>query len=248
MTAARTAESVIGAEVERFDALAAEWWDPDGPMAPLHALQPARLAYVRERLGRHFGRDARDLKPFAGLRLLDLGCGAGLLSEPLARLGASVTAVDAAERSVAAARAHAGAAGLAIDYRQAAAEDLVAAGEQFDAVLSLEVVEHVHAPDAFVAAAVALTRPGGALVLSTLNRNLRSLLLGVVAAEYVLRLVPRGTHDWRRFVRPAEMGLWLERAGARLEDVTGLEFDPLARAWRLGRDARVNYLAFATRS
>ena len=241
------AVSIDPVEVARFDALAESWWDADGPMAPLHALQPPRLAYARRRLCAHFGLDARTLKPFRGLRLLDLGCGGGLASEPLARLGADVVGIDVAARNVAVARRHAADSGLAVDYRVAAAEDLAAAGERFDAVISLEVLEHVPDPAAFLADAAGLVRPGGALVLSTLNRTKRGFLLGIVAAEYALRLLPRGTHDWRRFVRPAELAGHLRAAGARLTDTTGLSYDPLRRAWRESRDVSVNYLAFAAK-
>jgi len=239
------ASSVDAREVARFEALAETWWDPDGPMRPLHRLQPVRLGYIRRRLLARFGGEERALRPFRALRLLDLGCGGGLLSEPLARMGAQVTAVDAAEGNVRAARAHADAAGLAIDYRRATAEELVAAGERFDAVVCMEVVEHVADAGAFLADAVALVRPGGLLLLSTLNRTPRAYLLAVVGAERVLRWLPPGTHEWRRFVRPAELLGHLETAGARLVDVTGVSFVPVGATWRESRDRGVNYMACA---
>jgi 2-polyprenyl-6-hydroxyphenyl methylase/3-demethylubiquinone-9 3-methyltransferase len=234
-------------EVERFSALAETWWDPKGSMAPLHRLNPARLGFLRQTLAAHFGRDARSLGPFDGLRILDVGCGGGLISEPLARLGAVVTGIDAAEANIAVARAHARSADLEIDYRQASAEELSAAGERFDAVLALEVVEHVADLDTFLAAAAALVRPGGAFIASTLNRTPRSLLFAIVGAEYVLGWLPRGTHRWDRFLKPSELAAALRRRGLQARDIRGLVYDLLAREWRLGRDLGINYLIFAVR-
>jgi len=234
-------------EVERFSALAETWWDPKGSMAPLHRLNPARLSFLRQTLAAHFGRDARSLGPFDGLRILDVGCGGGLISEPLARLGAVVTGIDAAEANIAVARAHARSADLEIDYRQASAEELSAAGERFDAVLALEVVEHVADLDTFLAAAAALVRPGGAFIASTLNRTPRSLLFAIVGAEYVLGWLPRGTHRWDRFLKPSELAAALRRRGLQARDIRGLVYDLLAREWRLGRDLGINYLIFAVR-
>jgi 2-polyprenyl-6-hydroxyphenyl methylase/3-demethylubiquinone-9 3-methyltransferase len=239
--------SIDVAEVERFSALAETWWDPKGSMAPLHRLNPARLGFLRQTLAAHFGRDARSLSPFDGLRILDVGCGGGLISEPLARLGAVVTGIDAAEANIAVARAHARHADLEVDYRQASAEELSAAGERFDAVLALEVVEHVADLDAFLAAAAALVRPGGAFIASTLNRTPRSLLFAIVGAEYVLGWLPRGTHRWDRFLKPSELAAALRRRGLQARDIRGLVYDLLAREWRLGRDLGVNYLIFAVR-
>jgi 2-polyprenyl-6-hydroxyphenyl methylase/3-demethylubiquinone-9 3-methyltransferase len=239
--------SIDVAEVERFSALAETWWDPKGSMAPLHRLNPARLGFLRQTLAAHFGRDARSLSPFDGLRILDVGCGGGLISEPLARLGAVVTGIDAAEANIAVARAHARRADLEVDYRQASAEELSAAGERFDAVLALEVVEHVADLDAFLAAAAALVRPGGAFIASTLNRTPRSLLFAIVGAEYVLGWLPRGTHRWDRFLKPSELAAALRRRGLQARDIRGLVYDLLAREWRLGRDLGVNYLIFAVR-
>ncbi len=239
--------SIDQAEVERFSALAETWWDPRGSMAPLHRLNPARLGFIRQALAEHFGRDAKSLQPFDGLRVLDVGCGGGLISEPLARLGATVTGIDAAEANIAVARAHARGADLEIDYRQASAEELAAAGARFDAVLALEVVEHVADVDAFLDAVATLVRPGGAFVASTLNRTPKSLLFGIVGAEYVLGWLPRGTHRWDRFLRPSEFAAGLRRQGLQVRQIRGLVYDLLAGEWRLGRDLGVNYLVYAAR-
>ncbi len=239
--------SIDQAEVERFSALAETWWDTHGSMAPLHRLNPARLGFIRQALAEHFGRDAKSLQPFDGLRVLDVGCGGGLISEPLARLGATVTGIDAAEANIAVARAHARGADLEIDYRQASAEELAAAGARFDAVLALEVVEHVADVDAFLDAVATLVRPGGAFVASTLNRTPKSLLFGIVGAEYVLGWLPRGTHRWDRFLRPSEFAAGLRRQGLQVRQIRGLVYDLLAGEWRLGRDLGVNYLVYAAR-
>jgi 2-polyprenyl-6-hydroxyphenyl methylase / 3-demethylubiquinone-9 3-methyltransferase len=244
--------TAIPGEIAKFDRLAASWWDPRGPMAPLHAMNPARMGWILARLARHAGRDpgAEAATPLAGLRVLDLGCGAGLASEALARAGADVTGLDAAAEALAAARAHAAAQGLAIDYRQGTPEALLAAGEatgRFDAVLALEVIEHVADRDAFCRHLAALVRPRGAVFLSTLNRTARSFLMAKVGAEYVLRLLPVGTHDWRLFVRPSELGGALRRAGLRPADIAGLTMDPLTGRWRTSRDVGVNYLMMAER-
>lgn len=241
------AASVDPEEIDRFARMAAQWWDADGPMAPLHRLNPTRLQYSREHLCRHFDLDAVALRPLQGLRLLDVGCGGGLLSEPFTRLGASVTAIDAGAENIAAARSHAEALGLEIDYRVLAAEELAATGEQFDIVVSMEVIEHVADTAGFIAALVALTRPGGALLLATLNRSPRSFLTAILGAEYVLRWLPVGTHDWQRFCKPAELGRYLRHAGAELRDITGMRYAPRQDLWRLSSDAGVNYLAYAVR-
>ena len=244
----RTASSTADPrEIEKFSALAEEWWDPDGKFGPLHRLNPVRLTYVRDRLAAQFGRDPLQPRPLDGLSLLDVGCGGGLLSEPLTRLGARVTGLDASTTSVEVARRHAEEVGLDIAYRQGTAEDLAAAGARFDAVVSLEVVEHVADLKAFLAAAVALTRPGGALVLATLNRTPKSFLLAIVGAEYLLRWLPRGTHDWRRFVRPSELAAGLRAQGAAVTDMIGVAYNPLSDDWRLSRDLEVNYMLSAMR-
>lgn len=241
------------AEVARFEALAGQWWDPRGPHGPLHRLNPARLGYVRDALAplapRGADRPAAGApgdKPLAGLAVLDVGCGGGLASEPLARLGAHVTGIDAGETAIAVARAHAAEQDLAVDYRVATAEALAAElGARFEAVVALEIVEHVPDLDRFLGACVALTRPGGRIVLSTLNRTARSYALAIVGAERVLRWLPPGTHDWRKFPKPAELARSLRTAGARVTDVTGLAYDPTRDTWRASRDAAVNYMATA---
>ncbi len=234
-------------EVERFRALAAKWWDPQGEFAPLHAIGPERMRFVREALVGHFGRDARAAQPLAGLSIADIGCGGGLVSEPLARLGASVTGIDPAEENVAAARAHAADSGLEINYRAARAEDLAAEGAQFDAVIALEVVEHVPDVPAFIAVCAQILRPGGVMLLSTINRTARAFALAIVGAEYVLRWLPRGTHQWERFVTPEELGDALRASGLRVVDTRGLSYNPLTREWQLSDDTGVNYFMSAAK-
>jgi len=242
-----TATSIDPAEVQRFSDMAEEWWDPNGKFRPLHQLNPIRLQFIRDRLAGHFGRAVSTVRPLAGLRLLDIGCGGGLISEPMARLGADVVGIDASARNIAVAQAHAAQSGLAIDYRNAAAEDIAAAGEQFDAVLALEIVEHVADLPSFMAACAALARPGGALVFSTLNRTPQSFVLGIVAAEYVLGWLPRGTHQWSRFLRPSELAAALRPLGVQIAALEGISYQPFAERWRLSSDLSVNYLAFARR-
>lgn len=242
----RPASNIDDAEVDRFRAIAAEWWDERGKFRPLHQIGPVRLQFVRDQLIRHFGL-APGLKPFAGLRLLDIGCGGGLISEPLARLGGSVTGIDPGPENVAVARAHAEPQGLAIDYRAVTAEELVAAGERYDAVVCLEVVEHVPDVAAFVATCAALVKPGGLLVLSTINRTLKSYALAIVAAEYVLNWLPRGTHQWDRFVTPDELARHVTYAGLGAAHFAGMSFNPLRDAWSLTDDTAVNYLAAAAK-
>jgi len=239
--------SVDPQEVERFARLAARWWDPRGPMAPLHKLNPVRLAYIRDNTAEHFGRDAKKLGCLKGLRILDIGCGAGILSEPLARLGAEMTGIDPAGENIAAARAHAVDAGITVDYRATTAEELAGAGEQFDVVLALEIVEHVADLGAFLAAATALLKPGGALVAATLNRTAKSYLFAIVGAEYVLGWLPRGTHDWRKFVRPSELAAALRRNRLRAVEIAGVSYNPLADRWSLTADLDVNYMVLALR-
>jgi 2-polyprenyl-6-hydroxyphenyl methylase/3-demethylubiquinone-9 3-methyltransferase len=242
------AGTVDRAEIERFSRQAALWWDPDGPFRSLHRLNPVRLGYIRDRAIRHFDGDPGSVTPLAGLRLLDLGCGGGLVAEPLAQLGAEVTAIDADEAAIDAARVHAAQRRIPVDYGVGAAEDMVAAGRRFDAVLALEIVEHVADPEVFFGTLGALVRPGGLVILSTLNRTLKSLVLGIGVAEYALRWVAPGTHDWRKFVRPSELARLLRAAGFDLADLTGLVFDPLAGAFRLKPGAvAVNYFATAAK-
>ncbi len=242
------AASLDAEEIEKFAALADAWWDPKGEFAPLHALNPARLGFIRERALTRFARDARARRPFADLRLLDVGCGGGLVCEPMARLGFSVTGIDGAERSIGVARAHAQAQDLAIDYRAAAVEDLLGAGEApFDVVLALEVVEHVTEPGPFLRDCARLLAPGGLMIVSTLNRTVASLALGKLAAEHLLRWAPPGTHDWRRFLKPGEIRDMLLEEPLEVEGPFGLAFHPL-RGWRLGEDCRINYFMTATRA
>jgi 2-polyprenyl-6-hydroxyphenyl methylase / 3-demethylubiquinone-9 3-methyltransferase len=247
MKHARPHASVDAREVAKFAALADSWWDSNGPYRPLHRLNPVRLAFIRDQLCAHLGRDARSLKPLKGLRIADIGCGGGLLTEPLARMGAQVTGIDAAEENVAAASAHAEEAGLSIDYRATTAEALVVEGESFDAVVSMEVVEHVADRDAFLADCVALTRPGGGLFLATLNRTMKSYAMAIVGAEYILRWLPRGTHDWKRFVRPSELAAALRLAGADVKMLAGVGYNPMTDTWGLEKGVDVNYMAFAVR-
>jgi 2-polyprenyl-6-hydroxyphenyl methylase/3-demethylubiquinone-9 3-methyltransferase len=234
-------------EIEKFSRVAAEWWDASGPFKPLHRLNPVRMSYIRAQAVRHFQRDPRSLAPLSGLSALDIGCGGGLVAEPLARMGCRVAAIDADAQAIAAARLHAADRDIAVDYQVGAAEDLVAAGRAFDLVLALEIIEHVAQPEAFLKTVGGLVAPGGLLIVSTLNRTLKSLALGVGMAEYVLRWVPRGTHDWRKFVRPSELARGIRGVGFDLVDVTGLVFDPRAGEFRLDPgDLAVNYFASAT--
>jgi 2-polyprenyl-6-hydroxyphenyl methylase / 3-demethylubiquinone-9 3-methyltransferase len=235
-------DSTIDArEVERFRALAAKWWDPHGEFAPLHAIGPERVRFLREQLVRQFRCNDSAARPLEGLRIADIGCGGGLVSEPLAHLGASVTGIDPAQENVAAARAHAAANGLEIDYRAARVEELAGEGAQFDAVIALEVVEHVPDVSAFIGVCAQIVRPGGMMLLSTINRTARAFALAIVGAEYVLRWLPRGTHQWDRFVTPGELADALRASGLRIVDTRGLTFNPLTREWRLSGDISVNY-------
>jgi 2-polyprenyl-6-hydroxyphenyl methylase/3-demethylubiquinone-9 3-methyltransferase len=241
------ASTVDPKEIARFAAMATNWWDPNGDLRPLHRLNPVRLGFIRDRLAQIFALDPLGKAPFSGLSLLDIGCGGGLVAEPMARLGFRVTGIDAAAESIAVAEAHAALQGVAIDYRQGSAEALVEAGATFDAVLALEVVEHVADPALFLESIGRLVRPGGAVVLSTLNRTAKSWALGIVGAEYVLRWVPRGTHSWSKFVKPSELAAGARRAGLEVRDLAGMVYDPLGDCWRLDRDLGVNYLMVATR-
>lgn len=234
-------------EVARFDALGAQWWDVKGKMAPLHAMNPARLAFVRDALVRHFGRDDRSLRPLKGLSLVDIGCGGGLLSEPLTRLGAHVTGIDPAPGNIEVARAHADASGLAIDYRAVTAEELAEAGARFDVVVALEVVEHVADVGLFIRTAGRLVAEGGVLVLSTLNRTARSFALAIVGAEYILRWLPPGTHRWDKFITPEELEASLAAAGFAAREKAGLAYEPLSGDFRLTEDLSVNYFLVASR-
>jgi 2-polyprenyl-6-hydroxyphenyl methylase / 3-demethylubiquinone-9 3-methyltransferase len=232
-------------EVARFAALAGEWWDPNGKFRPLHRQGPARLAFIRDALLSHFGRTAKALTCLKGLSVLDVGCGGGLVSEPLSRLGAAVTGIDPTEETIAVARAHAEAQGLTIDYRATTAEEVRAAGERFDAVICLEVIEHVPDVGAFLKTLADLVRPGGLLVVSTLNRTWKAYALAIVAAEYVLGWLPRGTHEWNRFVTPEELERHLKAAGLATPRFSGIVYDLMRDEWRLDPDCDVNYMAAA---
>lgn len=245
--ASPSADSIVAAEVAQFDRLSARWWDENGPMAPLHRITPVRLGYIRARLVERFGETGAGVRPLTGLRILDVGCGAGILSEPLARLGARVTGIDPGEAIVGAARGRAERQGLPIDYRVATVEALGAETGAFDAVIASEVVEHVRAPGRFVADCAALVAPGGLFLASTINRTRRAFAMAIVGAEYVLGLLPRGTHDWSKFVTPAEFEDHARAAGLRPIDRAGMIYNPLTGSWRLGRDTAVNYWITADR-
>ena len=242
------ADTVDDDEVARFSRLSGEWWDAHGPMAALHKFNPVRLAYIRDRAAAHFHRDASRLDSLAGLRILDIGCGGGILAEPLARLGAAVAGVDPSESNIAVARRHAAQSQLTIDYRNSGAEALAAAGETFDIVLAMEVVEHVADVLLFVQSCAAMVKPGGLMIAATLNRTLKSFALAIVGAEYVLRWLPRGTHQWDKFVTPNELEIAIEQAGLRVSDETGVIYNPLADQWRLSSDMDVNDMLTAEKA
>ncbi len=240
--------SIDPAEVAKFEAMAAEWWDPDGKFRPLHMLNPCRLDYITAQIAAEFDRDLTGTRPFEGLRLLDIGCGGGLLSEPMARLGAQVVGADAAAGNIPVAQVHARQAGLEIDYRHTTAEALAAAGETFDVVLNMEVVEHVADPPAFLATCRELLNPGGLMICSTINRNPKSYLMAIIGAEVVMRWLPRGTHDWRKFITPDELYSMLRRAGLEPVDRAGFVFNPLRWEWSLSdSDLSVNYVTASIR-
>ncbi|GGE19391.1 3-demethylubiquinone-9 3-methyltransferase [Gemmobacter megaterium] len=243
-----TVNTVDPAEVAKFEAMAAEWWDPSGKFKPLHMLNPCRLDYICTQIAAEFGRDLRADRPLAGLRLLDIGCGGGLLAEPMARLGADVVGADAAERNIPVARIHAEQSGLPIEYRHTTAEALAAAGERFDVVLNMEVVEHVADPLGYLTACHDLLKPGGLMVCSTLNRNLKSYMMAIVGAEQIMRWLPRGTHEWSKFITPDELYDLLRRAGLDPVDRKGMVFNPLGWSWSLSdRDLSVNYVTTSLR-
>ena len=235
--------SVDPAEVAKFEAMAAEWWDPNGKFKPLHMLNPCRLDYLTSQIAAEFGRDLTTPKPFAGLRILDIGCGGGLLSEPMARLGATVIGADAAAGNIPVAQLHAEQSGLEIDYRHCAAEDLAAAGEQFDVVIAMEIIEHVENPQAFVRTCASLMKTGGLMLCSTLNRNPKSYLVAIIGAEWVMRWLPKGTHEWSKFITPDELYKLIEEAALEPMDRMGMVFNPVTWGWSLSeRDLLVNYV------
>jgi 2-polyprenyl-6-hydroxyphenyl methylase / 3-demethylubiquinone-9 3-methyltransferase len=240
-------QRVDPAEVEKFNRLATEWWDPKGRMKPLHKFNPVRLSYIRGLAVERFGRDAKSLAPFGGLTLLDIGCGGGLLSEPLARLGFAVTGIDPARNNVDVARTHAEQSGVAVTYRKDTAEVLAGEGARFDVVLAMEVVEHVPDVPAFVTTATSLVKPGGLFIGATINRTKRAFALAIVGAEYVLRWLPVGTHSWEKFVTPQEFEDALAAGGMSVFDRQGVIYNPLADRWSLARDMAVNYMLAAGR-
>lgn len=243
-----TAGTADAKEIATFAAIADAWWDAHGKFRPLHQINPVRIGFIRDHAQAHFGRDDAAARPLEGLSLLDIGSGGGLLSEPMTRLGATVTGIDAAARNVEVAKLHAATSGLAIDYRCQLPEDLAAEGKQFDIVLNMEVVEHVADMDLFLNATAQLMKPGGMMVIATLNRTLKSLALAKIGAEYILRWLPAGTHDWRKFVKPSELGLGLKRHNVAIKAVGGMVYHPFRDEWALSdTDLDVNYLAYAVK-
>ena len=240
--------TVDPAEVERFSAMADAWWDPAGKFKPLHKLNPVRLAYIRDTICSRMDRDPKSAKPLDGLALLDIGCGGGLLSEPMARLGASVTGADPSRNNIETAKNHAARSDLEIDYRITTAEDLAAEGNRYDVILNMEVVEHVADVDLFIATCGSMLKPDGVMFLATLNRTLKAFALAIVGAEYVLRWLPRGTHQWDKFVKPAELQVSVEASGLEVFDRAGVVFDPLRDEWKKSPDMDVNYMMAVARA
>ena len=243
----RRAPSIDQAEIERLSRLAADWWDPRGPMAVLHKFNPVRLAYIRDQAATCFDRDPKKLDCLKGLRILDIGCGGGILSEPLARLGAAVVGADPSKENINAARAHAEDARITVNYRATTAEELAASNERFDVVLAMEVVEHVADLDAFVATCATMVKPAGLMIAATLNRTLKSFALAIVGAEYVLRWLPRGTHQWEKFVTPVELESAIENNDLQVIGERGVIYNPFAGRWQLSSDMDVNYMLVAQR-
>ncbi len=248
MTDPQKAPSLDEAEIAKFSAMAAEWWRPDGKFAVLHAFNPVRLAFIRDHVTAAFGLDPKAERPLEGVHILDIGCGGGLISEPLARQGARVTAIDPSEKNIGTASVHAQEQGLEIDYRVATAEELVEAGESFDAVLNMEVLEHVSDPRAFTATCSALVRPGGLMFCATINRTLKAFALAIVGAEYILGWMPKGTHHWEKFITPEELKGWLKENGLSVIEETGVAYNPFTGKWlKAPRDMDVNYMLVAQR-
>ncbi|MDF1802224.1 bifunctional 2-polyprenyl-6-hydroxyphenol methylase/3-demethylubiquinol 3-O-methyltransferase UbiG [Thalassovita sp.] len=246
----QTAQTTVDpSEVAKFEAMAAEWWDPKGKFKPLHLMNPCRLDYITRQIAGEFGRDLTTQEPFKGLRLLDIGCGGGLLSEPMARLGATVVGADAAAGNIPVAQVHAEQSGLQIEYRNITAEEMAAAGEQFDVVLNMEVVEHVSDPLAYLTACHDLLKPGGLMLCSTINRNPKSFAMAIVGAEYVMRWLPKGTHEWNKFITPDELYSLIQNAGLSPVDRKGFVFNPISWQWSISdRDLSVNYVTASTKA
>jgi len=232
-------------EVDRFSAMAAEWWDPTGKFKPLHKFNPVRLAYIRDRVAENFGRDPKAHLPLSGLRILDIGCGGGLLSEPVARMGATVVGADPSEKNIGIASTHAAETGTSVDYRAVTAEQPQEAGEMFDVVLNMEVVEHVADVDFFMRTCASMVKPGGLMFVATINRTMKARALAIFAAENILRWLPRGTHQYEKLVRPDELEAPLEESGMDIVHRTGVFFNPLQDRWNLSPDMDVNYMLMA---
>jgi 2-polyprenyl-6-hydroxyphenyl methylase/3-demethylubiquinone-9 3-methyltransferase len=243
--AART--TIDQVEVDRFAAMAAEWWDPTGKFKPLHKFNPVRLRFIRDRVSTHFGRDPLSHQPLKGLRFLDIGCGGGLLSEPVSRMGADVLGADASERNIGIAKTHAEQSGVIVDYRAVTAEALAADGEKFDVVLNMEVVEHVSDVPFFIETCASMVKPGGMMFVATINRTFKAAALAIIGAEYVLRWLPRGTHQYEKLVRPEEIEGPLTNAGMAVTERTGVFFNPVQNQWNLSKDLDVNYMLVAER-
>jgi 2-polyprenyl-6-hydroxyphenyl methylase/3-demethylubiquinone-9 3-methyltransferase len=248
MTAIPDAKSLDPAEVEKFSRIAAEWWNPKGKFAVLHVFNPVRLAYIKEQVTARFARDPYLRRPFAGLRFLDIGCGGGLLTEPMARLGAEIVGIDPSQKNIATANVHAEEQDLAIDYRAMTAEQLAAKAETFDVILNMEVIEHVADPRDFVATCAQLLRPNGLIFIATLNRTLKSFGLAIVGAEYILGWLPKGTHQWEKFIKPEELESWLAGESLKTLDRTGVTYNPFSGEWRRARDMDVNYMLVARKA
>ena len=231
-------------DVAKFSAIADEWWDPEGKFKPLHQFNPIRLQFIRDRLCDHFDRDPLSMQPLKGLRVLDVGCGGGLIAEPLARMGAKVTGIDASEKNTVTAQLHAAESGLNINYKATTVEELAAVGEIFDAVISLEVVEHVANFELFIKGCADLMGVNSAILIATLNRTPKSFAFGIIGAEYIMRWLPRGTHNWRKFIRPSELASALRRNRVVTEEIAGLSFNPFTNTWRVNDDVSVNYVVF----
>ena len=234
-------------EVAKFSAIADQWWDETGKFGVLHKFNPVRISFIKEQVTARMGLDPLKPKPLEGLRLLDIGCGGGLLSEPLARLGADIVAADPSEKNIKTAMVHAQQQGLAIDYRATTAEQLAQAGEKFDVVLNMEVIEHVNDPEQFTATCACMVKPGGMMFVATLNRTLKAFGLAIIGAEYILGWMPKGTHQWEKFIKPQELKLWLEAAGMQQKTLSGVSFNPITNTWNRSGDTAVNYMIAASK-